>query len=396
MRDEPKRGGKRGRIVAAATAAVAIAFAAAPAPGLAQTAADLDLGVQSAQAIQPEQDPAAEPGSVRIQGRDTFDDLGPDLGPATPLLDFREEMRSFVSRIATFARRSRPDFSVMVEDALELLTKRDDIDETQTSPARAFMRSIDGVIVSNLFSGNPDLDDDENAEIRNARLDALDLAVENGLAVFVLDQASERAKIDEGYRQARQRGFVYHAREQGSFETTDLPSYPPRAFDENGNSVVSLRDIGNFAVVGNSAAYGRQDEFALRMHQTNYDVIIVDVFHGRQPLTKQAVETLKYKATGARRLVFARIDIGTAASYRYYWQPNWRAGSPRWIGSSERGEPDNYFVEFWRPEWQRIIFGDTASYVYGVVDQGYDGVILGGADVFEIYEGGEAAEARTR
>ena len=350
-----------------------------------------------AQVTTPEVEPEAPAGGIRIQGRDTdFDDTGPNLGPAIPLLDFREEMRSFISRIGQFARRFKPGFTIMVEDSLDLVVKRDDLDETQTSPARTYMRSIDGLLVTNLFNDNPNLDAEDNQAIRSNRLSLLDQAMENGLRVFVLDQETDRAKIDAARQQAEARGFAYQPRRSGNFETTDLPVYPSRPFDETGNSVISLDDADNFGVVGNSATYGRQDEFALRMHGTNYDVLIVDVFHGREPLSRQAVETLKYKASGARRLVFARVDIGTAASYRYYWQPNWQEGSPRWIGGSVLGEPDHYFVEFWRPEWQRIIFGDPASYIYGVVDQGYDGVILGGADVFEIYEGGEAAEGRVQ
>lgn len=359
-------------------------------PSLAQTATQgFGDTPQLAQLVQPEQENTEPSGRVRIQGRDLVPETGPDNGSNIPLLDFREEMRDFVARIAEYARRIRPNFNVIVEDALDLTIKRDDIDQEITSPARTFMRSIDGIIVSDLFSGNPDLDSDENKAILKARLDILDMVERNGLQIFVLDRPESREATDQGYREASKRGYPYQPRSSNRFETTDLPDYPPRPFDETGNSVVSLHDISNFAVVGNSVPYGREDEFALHMHQLNYDVVIVDVFHGRKPLSKQAVETLKYKATGARRLVFARIDIGAAASYRYYWQPGWQSGSPRWIGAPMRGEPDSYYVEFWRPEWQRIIFGDTASYVYGVIDQGYDGIVLGGIDGYQSYEGGD-------
>ena len=343
-----------------------------------------------------EPEPEPRQGEVRIQGR-TAGDTGPALddGPAGILMDFRETMRSFVTDIADFARQRRPDFTVVVENSLELLIKRDDTDEELASPARTYMRSIDGIMVTNLFAGGGGINKPgENPERLKARLDLIDIARRNGLKVFVLDHADDRAVIDEGRAKARQLGAAYHASGASAFESATLPAYPARPFDESANSVISGDSINNFAVIGNSAVYGRQDEFALMMHQTNYDVIIVDVFHGREPLTKQAVETLKYKASGARRLVFARVDIGMAASYRYYWQQHWQEGSPPWLGAPLRGEPDHYFVEFWNPEWQRIIFGDPASYIYGVVDQGYDGVILGGVDSYEIFEGGEAAERR--
>jgi len=343
-----------------------------------------------------EPEPEQRQGEIRIQGRST-EDTGPNLddGPTGVLLDFRENMRGFVSNIAEYARGYRPDFAVFTADGLDLLIKRDETDEELSSPARTYMRSIDGVLARNLFAGGGGVNKpDENPELIAHRLKLLDTAKANGLDVLVLDHADDQAVIDDGRRRAGEIGAVYAAREQAVFESTVLPGYPTRPFAESANSVVSSQAIKNFVVIGNSSVYGRQDEFSLMMHHSNYDLVIVDVFHGRQPLSKQAVETLKYKASGSRRKVFAWVDIGTAASYRYYWQPYWREGTPPWLGASMRSEPDHYFVEFWDPEWQRIIFGDTQSYIYGVIDQGYDGVILSGIDNYEIFEGGEAAERR--
>ena len=146
----------------------------------------------------------------------------------------------------------------------------------------------------------------------------------------------------------------------------------------------------DFLALDDTSGFGRQDEFVLEMHDTNFDMLIVDVFHGRKPLTKRAVETLKFKKVGGRRLVLAQLDIGSAASFLYYWQPKWREGSPLWISAPVREDPDRYRVEFWRPEWQRIITGDTESYVYGIIDLGFDGGILGGLDSYRFFESGGA------
>ena len=153
-----------------------------------------------------------------------------------------------------------------------------------------------------------------------------------------------------------------------------------------------MAGVNNFAVIGNSAAYGREDEFALMMHTTNYDLLIVDMFHGRKPLSKKAVNTLKYKQTGTKRLVMARINIGTAAKYHYYWKNSWMPGFPSWIGAPMRHDPDRYFVKYWTPQWKRIITGDTQSFMYGVIAQGFDGVILSDADVYDVYIAGGETE----
>ena len=109
--------------------------------------------------------------------------------------------------------------------------------------------------------------------------------------------------------------------------------------------------------------------------------------HGRLPLSKQAVETLKYKKLGSKRLVLAHVDIGSAASHDYFWQPDWREGSPSWISGPTKDNPDRHFIQYWHPEWQGIIFGDTNSYIYGLTTQGFDGVILTGLDSYKYFLG---------
>jgi uncharacterized protein (TIGR01370 family) len=67
-------------------------------------------------------------------------------------------------------------------------------------------------------------------------------------------------------------------------------------------------------------------------------------------------------------------------------------GSPAWINAPMRDDPDRYNVQFWRPGWKRIINGDTDSYIYGIIAQGFDGVVLGGIDSYRFFEGGEENE----
>ena len=52
------------------------------------------------------------------------------------------------------------------------------------------------------------------------------------------------------------------------------------------------------------------------------------------------------------------------------------------------GDADKYFVEYWRPGWRQIITGNTDSYIYGIVKQGFDGVVLDGVDAYRYFEGG--------
>ncbi len=333
-------------------------------------------------------------GFVRIQGRgQPADDLTPTTGTEV-LLDLREEMRKFVQSISRYARRHRPNFSIIVQDGMELLEKRDDVDETRTSPARTYIRSIDGIMAQGLFydiksPGKPPPPDRQRGLLSRA-----DFARKNGLKVFTLDFGEGQKLIDSTYQQATKRGYISTVSNVPFNDISQLPGYPKRPFGENPNSVVSLGQVKNFVIVSNSQSYGREDQFALKLHDNNYDMVVVDVFHGRKPLSRQAVETLKYKKMGAKRLAFAYMDIGTAASYSFYWKDNWREGSPPWINAPVREDPDRYNIEFWRPGWKQIITGNTNSYIYGLIAQGFDGVIITGVEAFKFFEGGGEEETQ--
>lgn len=333
-------------------------------------------------------------GQIRVQGRPLAEPEAPLPAPTGLQVDLRQQMRKFVQSITAFARRYNRNFHVITHGGLDLIIKRDLVDETRISPARTYMRSIDGVMFDGLFFGNRVFGEPIADEIRQRNLRLTEMARKNGLPVFVIDYGTDPKTVDESRRLNREKGYVSTTVHAPLAELGSLPPYPSRPYGENSSSIISLKSVSTFAYIANSATYGRIPEFALKMHDTNYDLMIVDVLHGRKPLNKRAVETLKYKKVGGKRLVFATANIGTAASYRYYWKPTWREGSPGWISAPVRDDPDRYHVQFWQPEWQRIISGDAKSYIYGLVQLGFDGVVLEGMEeAYRFFEtGGEQEE----
>lgn len=354
---------------------------------------------------------AQEEGKVRIQ---TIP-LNPDKGAlAAPIvhddIDYRELMRKFVQDISSFARKHRRDFTVIAQNGAELLGKpmpraadeEAEVDEDTPpplAPARTYMRAIDGILQEALLFGGPNIeapqfDKPTSNKRRKHLLRFTELAKANGLKVLVMDYGKDRGTIRRSFRGNAKRGYVSFTAHAAAAGLASMPSFARWPYNENPKSVISLKSVRNFLYLRNSAPLGRQDEFAMRLHNTNFDAVIVDVFHGRQPLSKQAVETLKYKKLGARRMVLAYMNIGRAAGYLYYWKPEWREGSPSWIGAPVSSDPDSHVVEFWRAGWQKIITGDTNSYIYGIVAQGFDGVVLGGLESFRAFEGSrETADA---
>ena len=345
---------------------------------------------------------AQVPGEVRADGREVLpsDSLAtPDAGalPGEGLIDHREEMRRLIQAISTFARDHRRDFAIIPINGLELLLKTDltDPDGERRVPATTYLRTIHGVLQRDVFFGHPKANARTSKE-RRARLQKrLQHAQDHGLSVLVMDHVTMPGTASELGRLSSRQGYAAFAAHARGLNLNRLPPVPGQPLAANGRSTLSLRDVQNFVVVRDSGGFGRQDAFALEMHGTNYDLVVVDVFHRLgEPLTKRAVETLKYKKAGAKRLVFAHVDIGTAAAYRYYWKPDWAGTLPHWISAPVPGEADRYFVEYWQPGWREILIGGATSYIYGVIDQGYDGVLLDGVEAYRYFEGGlEAVQA---
>lgn len=344
--------------------------------------------------VDAQQQPApGTPGYTRIQGQDGGGALPlPAINSLRALIDHREEMRKLIEGISTYGRQQKNGFMVVARNAEELIIKRDLQDDKIVSPARTFMRSIDGVLYDGVFLGHKAIGQAPPPEIQNRLLVNIDRAMKSGLTVMTMDFATAPQSIDAIYKAARERGMIPAVAHRPSTDLIEIPPYPRRPNNENSNNILALKDVRNFAYLSDPAAFGRQDQFAMTIHDTNFDLIIVDPFSGRDPLSKAAVETLKYKKLGARRLVFARMDIGTAASYRYYWQSDWREGNPPWIANPYPGDPDRFFVEYWDPAWKDLMFGSPQSYLYGLVAQGYDGVILEGMRSYLVFEGNVEVE----
>lgn len=337
------------------------------------------------------------PGTTRVQGQELLDPAAPAPTRTTgTLIDYREQMRRFVQAASVYARATKRDFAIIAEGGLELLAKADESDETKLLAARAFLRAVDGILVEALYYGDPRPGEPTVKERLDRKLRLLEFARQSRLKVWVADRIKDSAQASDSIKRSAERGFIPFPIESRIPEINALPRFAPRPYQENPKSVVSMTDVRNFLLLGDSQPFGREDEFAMKMHDTNYDVIVTDVFHGRTPLSRRAVETLKFKKLGAKRLVFARLDMTSAATYSWFWKPEWREGSPAFIAAPQADNPDRHWIEYWRPDWQAIVYGDANSYLYGIIAQGFDGVILAGLDAYRFFEGGSEQDQQAQ
>jgi len=100
--------------------------------------------------------------------------------------------------------------------------------------------------------------------------------------------------------------------------------------------------------------------------------------------TPSEVTRMKRRPDGSTRVLLAYLSIGEAERYRPYWRPDWLnpRTKPAWLGAENRKWVGNFAVEYWNPEWQRLILGTPTSYLDRVLAQGFDGAYLDRADTF--------------
>jgi cysteinyl-tRNA synthetase len=295
--------------------------------------------------------------------------------------DYRQQMRDFVIDISTYSKQKNPDFIIIPQNGQELLTSDGEPDDPI---AQDYITAIDGVGREDLFFGYDDdnvATDEEDTEYMES---LLDVARENGVVVLVTDYCWTKSYVDDSYRENADRGYISFAADSRDLDT--IPEYPAEPYNVNSNDIRSLSDAENFLYIINPEEFESKEEFLESLQETDYDVILIDLFFYDLPLTSDDISSLKNKSNGGSRLVIAYMSIGETESYRYYWDESWSAGSPEWIEAENPDWEGNYKVRYWDNEWQDVIYGNEDAYLDMIIDAGFDGVYLDIIDAFDYFE----------
>lgn len=143
----------------------------------------------------------------------------------------------------------------------------------------------------------------------------------------------------------------------------------------------------------NDFLYQLQRPNAERIGKTAFDLAVVSIaVAGNSPET---IPNLK-ESEGGDKLVLAYMSIGQAETYREYWQSEWRENPPDWLDEPDETWANDYWVRYWDPEWQAIIYGSPESYLDRIIELGFDGVYLDRVDAYWYYEDKENRKTAAR
>ena len=294
--------------------------------------------------------------------------------------DYRQAMRDFVVRISETARVQDADFVVIPQNGIELVV----IGEDANSEAAAnYLSAIDGHGQEDLFYGYSRDDKPTSADVTDHLLSFLHISQQAGNSILVTDYCSRPEYVADAHVRCDAEGFVSFVAISRELDIIPQIAVP----HENGNDITTLADAKNFLYLLNTENFETKTSFIELVSDTNYDVIIMDLFFNDGiSFTADEITLLKRKANGGNRMVICYMSIGEAEDYRYYWKSSWSTKAPAWLERENPHWKGNYMVRYWHQEWQELICGSGDSYLNRVLAAGFDGVYLDIIDAFEYFE----------
>jgi len=292
--------------------------------------------------------------------------------------NYRQMMRKFVQDISNYSKKINKNFLIIPQNGCEIIEKDGNLDER-------YLSSIDGMGQEDLFYGFLEDNVPTPEEETNYILSFLEKARDAGKKILVIDYCWSKDYVDDSYNKNFSHNFISFAADHR--ELDDIPNYPKDPFNENNENINSLKEAKNFLYLINPQNFSKKEEFLNTLKDTDFDILIIDLFWNGEILKPEEVNSLKIKKNGGRRLVISYISIGEAENYRYYWKEEWNENPPYWLLEENPDWEGNYTVKFWYYEWQSIIFGNNNSYIKKILDSNFDGALLDKIDVFEYFEG---------
>ncbi|MBA2286923.1 MAG: endo alpha-1,4 polygalactosaminidase [Ktedonobacteraceae bacterium] len=113
---------------------------------------------------------------------------------------------------------------------------------------------------------------------------------------------------------------------------------------------------------------------------TNFELVVIDYSADgshKKAFTSRQIDELR--CAPCQRRVVSYLSIGQAESYRWYWQRGWQKAAPAWLGLPDPDWEQNYWVHYWDPAWQDIIY----RYLDAILAAGFDGIYLDRIDAYQ-------------
>ena len=278
------------------------------------------------------------------------------------------EMQAFVGEISAYAKGLNPGFVIIPQNGIQLAFNNT---KSENGINLNYLEAIDGFALEELFYNKKALDVDERYEYLQE--------LKQYKKIMVSEFVKNSDDIADAYQKNNNENFACFVRSNDNYYYNQIPS---SVYNENSNNITQLAEIKNFLYLINAENYSSKQQLIDALRNTNFDLLLIDLFFNDEQLSAADIAQLKTKKNGAQRLVISYMNIGSAENYRYYWKSDWKLHHPKWIKKRYKGYKDEYYVEFWNQEWKDVIYGNNESYLKKIIDTGFDGVFLDNVEAY--------------
>ena len=301
-------------------------------------------------------------------------------GEASAPARFDTAMVELLGELHDYTHRHNSHFQLLANGGSPLYLT---IDGNTAENAAKMLQSVDGQLAESVFYGYNLQDGQKTPAEENAFFQhTLDTAKQGGLPVFVLDYVTDVQQAADSYTKNKQKGYVPLATPYRGLD--NIPPFSPP--DVNSRDITRLDEASNYLVLLNPGKFASSTDYLQQLQDTDYDLLIIDLYLENRLLTQPEVKSLQRKKNGGKRLVFAYMSVGEAETYRRYWQPEWAKKIPHWLDKPNEDWQNNYRVKFWRPEWKHILYGSPDAYLDEIMAAGFDGAFLDVVDVYQYFQ----------
>lgn len=295
-------------------------------------------------------------------------------------LNYSQEMKVLVGDISRYAKQRNSEFWIVPQNAETLMA--DYIDHKYV-PDDTYISYLDAVGKESFRYGHEGVNTlRPNNEWRYVE-PYLDFVQQAGKGIWIIEYADEPDLVADAYQYQIAKGYGGYVAETRSLETIPVTKHP--LLDEP-KEVNSAKDVRHFLYILNYREYKTEAQLIEALKPLDYDAIVLDAEFKGHWLNKETIEQLQVKPDGSRRRVLSYLSIGEAENYRFYWNKDWKAKPPEWLGPANPDWKNNYKVKYWMPEWKAILMGSSDGYLDHILDQGFDGVYLDLVDAYQFYE----------
>lgn len=277
-------------------------------------------------------------------------------------------MQDFVINISSYAKRYDPDFIIIPQNGIELAFNNMDVNEGQNS---SYMSAINGFGVEELFYNG-------SYALESERLSMLQ-QLKTLKKVMVSEFVSDNNNISDAINRNYSEGFICFTRINTNYHYSQIPD---SVIYSNSTDITDLSLAQNYLYLISTDNFSSKEDMMNAVLATNFDVILMDLFFNETEFTSSEVNQMKKKANGGQRLVISYINIGSAEKFRYYWKKGWGLHHPLWLKRKYDGYDDEFWVKFWKKDWQDIIYGNENSYMKKILNAGFDGAYLDNVEAY--------------